>query len=186
MTYPDTLDWDELQDPGRPEWYAVATIQLGELLETGVISYEWFQFDAYDEDQRARLWKKIIGRFEWREIGILPPGRWMSRFLAKLDEVMPKYKQLYKALEDGATVLGAGSEYHKARDVFSSFPQTALGGSNVDYATSGNDREHETIRDAGLLDVGERMPLYNDVDVMILDELEPLFFGLVSTTLPYL
>ena len=77
-------------------------------------------------------------------------------------------------------------EWHKAREVFSSFPQTALGGADEDYASSGTDREHETVRDLGLLDVSERMRAYNDVDVLILNELDNLFMAVRTTAIPYM
>lgn len=184
------LDWDTIGSPGMGEWHDVMTITLQELLAdpymAEVIEGRWSTFDAFDEEQRARLWQKFRARFDWREIGILPIRRWLDRLIGVLNEVMPKYKHLYKVLADGASVLTDRDEYHKSRDVYSTFPQTALGGSNQDYASSGNDREYETVRDYGLLDVSERMRDYNDVDVLVLNELEPLFTCLMSTTMPYL
>jgi hypothetical protein len=93
---------------------------------------------------------------------------------------------MYQAMADGITTMTDYDEWHKSRDVYSSFPQTALGGSNQDYASSGNDREYETVRDYGLLDAGERIGTYNDVDAMILNELEPLFMVIRSTDIPWM
>lgn len=184
------LDWAIISSPGMGEWHDVMTITLQELLAdpymAEVIEGRWATFDAFDEEQRARLWQKFRARFDWREIGILPIRRWLDRLIGVLNEVMPKYKHLYQVLADGASVLTDRDEYHKARDVYSTFPQTALGGSNQDYASSGSDREYETVRDYGLLDVSDRMRNYNDVDVLVLNELEPLFTCLMSTTMPYL
>ena len=192
MVIPDIqlLDWGEMEQPGPGEFHDVVTITLQELLEdpymSEVIEGRWATFDAYDEEQRERLWTKFRARFDWREIGILPIRRWLDRLIGKLNEIMPKYKHLYKVLDDGASVLTDRDEYHKSRDVYSTFPQTALGGSNQDYASSGTDREYETVRDFGLLEVSERMRSYDDVDVLILNELEQLFSCLVSTTIPYM
>lgn len=184
------LDWDTIGSPGMGEYHDAVTITLQELLAdpymSEVIEGRWATFDAFDEEQRARLWQKFRARFDWREIGILPIRRWLDRLIGVLNEVMPKYKHLYKVLADGASVLTDRDEYHKSRDVYSTFPQTALGGSNQDYASSGTDREYETVRDYGLLDVSDRMRNYNDVDVLVLNELEPLFTCLMSTTMPYL
>jgi hypothetical protein len=181
------LEWDEVQSPGRDEWHGIVTVTIGELLDNhiieGIILGTWGAFDAYSEEQRERLWAKFVGRFKYREIGILPVRRWLDRLLAKLNEIMPKYKLLYKAIDDGASVLTIGDEYHKGRDVHSTFPQTALGGSNQDYASSGNDKEYETIRDMGLLEVAEKIKAYNDVDVLILEELESLFLCVHTLTL---
>jgi hypothetical protein len=184
----EPLDWENVEQPGEPEYHDVMTIELQQLLSDPymyeVIQARWQTFDAYDEEQRTRLWQKFRARFDWREIGVLPIRKWLDRLIARLNEIMPKYKALYTAIADGITPMTASDEWHKGRDVYSSFPQTALGGSNQDYASSGNDREHETVRSYGLLDVAERMKAYNDVDVMVLDELEPLFVCLISTTIP--
>lgn len=184
------LDWDEVSSPGMGEWHDVITITLQELLAdpymAEVIEGRWATYDAFDEVQRARLWQKFRARFDWREIGILPIRRWLDRLISVLNEGAPKWNNLYGLLASGASVLTERDEYHKSRDVYSTFPQTALGGSNQDYASSGNDREYETVREYGLLDVMDRMRDYNDVDVMILDALEPLFTCLMSTTIPYM
>ena len=184
------LDWESVADPGVPEYHDTMTITLQELLDDpylyDVVQQRWQTFDAYDEEQRTRLWSKFRARFDWREIGILPIRRWLDRLMGTLNEIMPKYKPIYAAIEAGTTVMTDWDEWHKGRDVYSTFPQTALGGSNQDYASSGNDREHETIRDYGLFDVAQRISAYNDVDVMVLDDLERLFTCLVSTTIPYM
>jgi hypothetical protein len=170
----------------RKYWSALS-ITLGELMDAEVVTQEWFvTFDAFSAEQAEMLWNKFVGRFQFREIGILPPGRWKLRVIAKLNEIMPKYKPLYQAIADGITTITDGDEWHKSRDVFSSFPQTALGGANEDYASTGTDREYETVRNYGLLDVGERIGTYNDVDAMILNELEPLFMVIRSTSIPWM
>ena len=180
------LDWDAMQQPGPYEEHGVTTISVHQLMLDNIVNEDWWsEWSAYSDEVRYRLWKKFIGRFEFREIGILPPGRWLQRCLAKLDEIAPKYAPMYAAVDNGNTVMTAYDEWHKGRDVRSSFPQTAIAG-NQDYASSGTDVEHETVRDYGMLDVGERIAAYNDIDVMILNELEPLFIPLVSTTIPYL
>lgn len=187
---PTLPSWEEFESTDVQEYHGTYTISIMQLLsdEEYAIYFRdnWAAFDAYDEEQRERLYKKFRGRFNYREIGLLPVRRWTERLFAKLDEVMPKYKPLYQAIADGATTLNAGSEYHKRRDVHSEFPQTMFASENQDYASSGTDLEYETLRDYGLLDVAERIRLYNDVDVMVLNELEPLFVCLKSMTLPYL
>lgn len=183
----DYFDLSSLDNPGPDEWHNVATITVRELIADGIIGPEWWAlWDAYDAAQRERMWAKFRGRFDYREIGIIPVGRWRDRVIAKLNEIMPKYKPIYAAIASGVTVMTDSDEWHKYRDVWSRFPQSGLGGSDVDYASSGTDREYETVRDRGLLDVGEAIQAYNDVDVMILDDLESLFFALKSTSIPYL
>lgn len=186
----DLPEWEEFASAGRPEYHGSYTITLVQLLDDeGFAEYfaeRWCTFDAYDEEQRARLLVKFRGRFDYREIGIIPVRRWCDRLFAKLDEVMPKYKPIYEAIAGGATPLNASDEWHRRRDVYSSFPQTRFNGGNEDYASSGTDVEYETLRDLGLMDVGERIGAYNDVDVLVLNELETLFMVLKSMTLPNL
>jgi hypothetical protein len=176
----------EYTESDRKYWSAIS-ITLGELMDAEIVTQEWFvTFDAFSAEQAEELWSKFVGRFQFREIGILPPARWKLRVIAKLNEIMPKYKPLYQAIADGITTITDGDEWHKSRDVFSSFPQTALGGANEDYASTGTDREYETVRNYGLLDVGERIGTYNDVDAMILNELDPLFMVIRSTSIPWM
>lgn len=187
---PTLPTWEEFGSTDRESYHGAFTVSFMQLMDdedyAAYFMGKWAAFDACDEDQRERLLKKFHGRFDYREIGLLPVRRWTERLFAKLDEVMPKYKPLYQAIADGVTTLTAGDEWHKRRDAYSSFPQTRFASDNQDYATSGTDLEYETVRDYGLLDVGERIADYNDVDVMILNELETLFVVLKSSTLPYL
>ena len=75
--------------------------------------------------------------------------------------------------------------YTKTRDIFSDFPQALLEGQG-DYASTGDDRESETVREGDviekLVDFAER---YNDVDVLILGELDgALFSSIIVPTVP--
>ena len=167
------------------DYHGVVSVQFGELVEVGFIDLvadDW-AYDAYSEEQRARLNEKITNRFYFREIGIVPPGRWKREFLRKLNEIMPKYKLLYKALDDGVNVLADSDEYGKSRDIFSEFPATMLG-DNQDYASNGRDRQYERVRLAPTVDAFEAVrSRYADVDVMILDELEVLFSSLLTVSM---
>ena len=172
-----------------PDYHAVFSIQLCELINTNGIDFsdESWDFDSYerfegDREQRDRLWMKFEKRFYWREIGILPGSRWKWELLRKLNEIMPKYKPAYEALDNGQNILQKDGEYGKSRNVFSEFPQTQLSGLNQDYASNGTDREHEEIYLGDWMEQIARLKNYNDIDVMILTELETMFsvFSTVS------
>lgn len=174
QTDPDHVDEYEVYT--KPEYHAAYTIQLCELINDGWIDFDstdW-DFDCYDIEQRNRLWRKFERRYYYREIGILPPGRWKWELLRKLDEIMPKYKPLYKMLEEGQNILQHYGEYGKSRNIYSDFPQTMLGG-NEDYASNGTDKEHEEIYLGDWIEQLEKIKNYDDVDVMILKELETMF-----------
>lgn len=188
ITYPwypftERPDFTPDMAPGTSDWHAVHTIQLGELVESGYIDFSapsW-DFDAFDKEQRNRLWRKFYARNKWYEIGIIPPLRWQETLLAKLNEIMPKYKPLYEALKDGYTPLQEGSERHRSRNVMSEYPQTMLKPTTEDYASTGYERLYETIRDGSYIDKAYDVETkYKDVDIMILDELDYLFIGLTT------
>lgn len=161
----------------RPDWFAVVSIKLGELYEDGWFDLfdESWKFPQYSDEQHKRLCDKILDHYYYREIAIIPPGEWKREFLRKMREIMPKYMMMYKYLDEYPELLGATSEYYKSRNIYSDFPQTQLNGTNGDYASSGNDMEFERLRQMDILDLAERLRSYDDVDVLIIEEIEPLF-----------
>ena len=172
---------DDFEFTYRPDYHSVFSIQLCELINGGWIDFdepEW-DFDSYerfdgDREQRDRFWEKFKKRYYYREIGIIPPGQWKWEVLRKLNEIMPKYKYAYKLLDEGIDILQTYAEYGKSRNIYSDFPQTMLGG-NEDYASNGMDKQHENIYLGNWIDTMQKLKSYNDVDVMILDELETFF-----------
>ena len=176
-------EYEPLDHSTHHDWNSVMSISLGELVDYGFIDFssEKYDFDSYNDEQRNRFWEKFLARFRFRDISITPPEKWRLRLIAVLNEVMPKYKFLYKALEDGKTPLMAGDEYHKRREIRSDFPQTQLSG-NEDYASEGTDLEYETIHEGDFIETAERVSRsYRDVDTMLLDECERLFSQVYST-----
>lgn len=177
----EPIDWSDVEDPAPDDYHAVVTIQLIELVNDGVIDFSdsYWDFDSYDDAQRRRIYEKVMGRFAYREIGILPIRKWHDRFIATLNEIMPKLKPLYAALDEGYSPLNSGSEFGKSRSIFSDFPQTMLG-DNQDYASNGTDREYEIIRRGDFIETAEALQRYNDPDTMILNRLEGLFSALLT------
>lgn len=161
----------------RPDFHSVVTIQLCELIECG-----WFdptaddwKWDAYNDAQYERVCEKFVNRYYFAEISLVPPGVWKREYLRKFNELMPKYKLLYQRLDSGLNPLQSESEYMKRRDIFSEFPQTMLSG-NSDYASTGTDTEYDRVKEGNAVDALERFKdAYNDIDVMLLDELNCLF-----------
>lgn len=169
-------------DPPFRDFHSVVTIQLCELAEGGFFDLtreDWDFGPKYSPEQHAQLCRKITDHYWFREIALVPPGIWKREFLRKLNEIMPKYMPLYKALDEGMQ-LGMESEYYKSRNIFSDFPQTSLAGNNQDYASTGNDLEYEKIRQLDPLELAERLERYNDVDLAIINELESMFSCLLT------
>lgn len=164
------------------EFFNPITITFGELYEGGFIDFSdpsWM-WDAYDQDQFERMNTKIMNRYYYREIGIIPPGRWKLEFLRIINETMPKLKPLYKYIADGGNILSDSDTFGKNRTIYSDFPQTMLG-DNQDYASTGEDNEFETIVQGDFLSKAEQIAMrYNDIDVILLDRLETCFSSLIS------
>lgn len=176
---------DDWMGSYRPDYHAVVTIQLCELINAGFfdLSREDWDFNPkYSAAQHEQLCKKITDHYYYREIALIPPGIWKREFLRKMNEIMPKYMPLYKAIDDGLAI-GSESEYYKSRNIFSDFPQTALAGNNQDYASTGNDVEYERIKYLDPIVLEERLRYYNDVDLAIINEIETLFSCLFTVNI---
>ena len=174
-------DWDSVIEP---EFHDVATLSLGELYKDG-----WFDltdpswdFPKYNDEQHARLCRKILNHYYSRNIGVLPLACWKREFLRKLDEIMPKYIALYAKLDERGGDLNSTDEYYKGRVVSSDYPQTQLAG-NEDYASAGQDRQYERVHDGTVLDMSERLRGYDDVDLQIINDLDPLFSCLLTVNI---
>lgn len=167
------LDWEEVE----PDYHSVVSIQLCELVNAGFCdeSFTGWEWPSYSEEQDARLRGKISAHYWFREISLVPPGIWKHEFIRKMREIMPKYVLLYKLLDENPELFGGTSEWYKGRDIYSDFPQTQLSGDNGDYASSGNDREFQRIRQDDILDIAERLKSYDDIDLMIVDDMGSLF-----------
>lgn len=171
---------------GCPDWHAVYTIQLGELVECGVFDWnspllDWSE-SAYDEEQYERVCSYFIERFRYREISMIPFLEW-GRFLHRriVFELMPKYRPLYERIGEGINPLSDGDEYYKNRTIESAYPETMLS-ENADYITDGRDEEYERIKEGKTADnIINFAQLYRGVDELMLDELETLFISLYTT-----
>lgn len=171
-------EWDDYT--GHDKWNAVYTIQLGELIESGVFDWSMDMLDwksvAYDEAQYERVCKYFIERFYFREISIEPFKEWALTLHRKLVyELMPKYKPLYERELEGVNPLAGSNEYYKNRTIQSSYPETLLS-ENADYITDGRDEEYQRIKEA---DYAEAVSNYaaklKSIDNLLLDELESMF-----------
>lgn len=161
---------EELNDyTGRDEWNAVYTIQLGELVESGVFDWSRPMLDwskaAFDAEQYSRVCDYFEDRFRFREISIEPFEEWANYLRSRLVyELMPKYCIQYAEAKREWDIATGGKEwgnstdiatsslsdkgksdnYYKGRDIGSDYPETLLSG-NSDYITTGKDTEDERI-----------------------------------------
>ena len=182
MPYEDVPDYEPEQFDDFHDSHSVVSIQLAELAEAGFFDLtrpDWDFGPKYSAEQHKQLCEKITAHYWFREIALVPPGIWKHEFLRKMNEIMPKYMQWYKTIDDNVQ-LGTEGEYYKSRNIFSDFPQTSLRGDNQDYASTGNDVEYERIRQLDPIELASRLRTYNDVDLAIINEIEPLFSCLLT------
>ena len=166
-------------------FYAVMTIQLGELIESGL--FDWssdvlnWQDAAYSDEQYTRVCEYFNQRFYYREISMIPYLEWATYLRRKIVfELMPKYAPLYARVEEGINPLSNENEYYKNRTIDSAYPETLLSG-NADYITEGKDEEFERIKEGNFADAYENyINRFKPVDEALLDELECMFTSMYS------
>lgn len=172
----------------RADWHSVISIQLGELVEGGFFDLsrdDWsWGVGAMQASDIERVNGKIVARYYWHEIGIMPPGEWKQQFLRTLNEIAPKYAVLYKALAEGASPLTSKDDYGRTRDVYSDFPASQIAAANQDYASFAQDKEWEHVT---IGDWAQRALMlaksYQDIDALLLNELDVMFSCLLSVSL---
>lgn len=169
--------------PGEtvPDYHAVTTITLGELLAPGGIDWttpQWsWRDDAYDATQYSRCCAKIENRYYDRELGVMPPGRWRRHLLRLIAEIMPVLKPLYELADGNPGIFMTDNDtWHKTRTVFSDFPATQLA-AGQDYASNATDMEYETVTNGNYMDKVKaiRQGDYVDIDVLLLEHISTCF-----------
>lgn len=169
--------------PGEtvPDYHAVTTITLGELLVPGGIDWtspQWsWRDDAYNDAQYSRCCAKIENRYYDRELGVMPPGRWRRHLLRLIAEIMPVLKPLYELADGNPGIFMSDADtWHKARTVFSDFPATQLV-TGQDYASNATDMEYETVTNGNYMDKVKaiRQGDYVDIDVLLLEHINVCF-----------
>lgn len=187
--YVEPIDIQEFDDyTGKPEYSAVYTITLAELVNSGVFSWEHDYLDwrsaAYDSAQYERVCSYFIERFRYREISMVPFKEWALMVRRKLVyELMPKYRPLYERVAEGLNPLQNENEYYKNRTIDSSYPETLLS-ENADYITDGRDEEFQRIKENNLVDSMQNYAgFFRNVDEMLLDDLESMFICMYTTNI---
>ena len=182
----DVQEWDDYT--GDDRWNAVYTIQLGELIDCGLFTWDDALLDwkdaAFDDEQYARVCAYFNERFYFREISIEPYLEWAKMLHRKIVyELMPKYRPLYERVSEGINPLSSENEYYKGRTIESAYPETLLS-ANADYITDGKDEEFQRINEDSFLDTFIKFAgNYKSVDEMMLDDLESMFISMYTVNM---
>lgn len=178
------------RDCNVPEYHALLTVQLGQLIESGSFDWNaeplasafeglvWKDGEVSRNDDKIRLQNMFDSKFYWREISITPPGQWRQMLVHRIKfELVPKYRPMYDAVREGnIDPLVSSDEYYKERSIRSDFPETALAGTSQVYASEGDDREFERLKvDDAMAMMGDYYERFVPVDVAFMRELEIFF-----------
>ena len=174
--------WEQME---TDDFHATQTITLGELLHDGVIVWDLpeLKWDSYDEKQFWRVSEKVQEHYWDRELGVLPVRSWMREYKRKMNELMPKLKPAYAALEDpNFNFMQNSDSYSKGRTVGSSFPATQLK-PNQDYASGASDSENETVNEGNYYLSVERLKDYDDLDFVLVKHVDSLFSSIWTSNI---
>jgi hypothetical protein len=75
------------------------TVELRTIIESGGQIFD-FEYPIHDPLHKAELESKIINHYYFREICCETVGRWKHYLKTKMNEIMPKYNRIYKALAE--------------------------------------------------------------------------------------
>lgn len=174
--------WEQME---TDDFHSVNTITLGELLHDGIIVWDMpeLQWDYYDEKQFWRVTQKVEDHYFDRELGVLPVRSWMREYKRKMNELMPKLKPAYAALESpDFNFLQNSDSYSKGRTVGSSFPATQLK-PNQDYASGASDSENESVNEGNYYSSVERLKDYDDLDYQLVKHVDSLFSSIWTSNI---
>lgn len=178
----------------RPDYHAVYSVQVCELVNDGfdVFGDEgWEQIDWPSDENpeswlsqtRSRLEGKLLRKFWFAEIDPRVPGIWRYDLTTKMQLIMPKYREVYKAVADGLSPLADSDVYEKNRRVYSDYPAAQLDNNTRDYASTADDYESERVELGDVIEKMSRLSTYNDVDAAVLEELECCFCQIMTMSM---
>ena len=178
----------DMPAPSVQDAYPTMSVTLGELVEGGYVdpSKPDWRWDAYNDEQYERVWHKIIQHYYTREIGVLPPRNWQREFIRKMNEIMPKYKPVYKMLDEGANIFTVSDSYAKTRMVNSDFPATQLKSDTQDYASTATDNQSENVTQGDWMQKMGDLKDYNDVDLAIVNDMNTMFTSLYTSATSFM
>lgn len=172
-------------DKSYTDWHSRVSITFGSLIDDG---FDWGRNDwtsymikpEYLDLIRHRINSKIEDRYMFRELGVLPPGRFKIHLRSNLNKAMDKQGVIYNRILDGLDIFSS-SEDEVERTVLSEYPQAQIRSKDNDYASSAveNAKSNEKIRNQ--LDALEQ---YNrsfiEPDEAILKDIEVCFSRYIS------
>lgn len=177
--------------------------KVDEIIKSAMPKIFDFDFPIFDVDYKETLCCKILWHYYTREICEETVGLWKLRLETKMNEIMPYYNQLYlseKLKFDPLIDTDTTTEHHGTnsgesvhRNMYSDTPQGSLTGvedgsylTNASKDTSeGSGKDDYTTKFSGKTSgtsyskmLEEYRKTFLNIDMMVIDDLKSLFFGL--------
>ncbi len=113
------------------------TVELRELVESGVNIWDFDYPSYYQGDQKAAFERKVLEHYWFRQIGQETPGRFIAMFRSRIRDIMPYYIQLYKSVE----LMDSIEDPFESYNLTETFEQETTGsGSTASQSTAGTTR----------------------------------------------
>lgn len=116
------------------------TIELGELVESGVKVWDFEYPSYYNGEEKKAFEQLVLDHYRFRQIGQETPGRFLHGFRTRILEIMPYYIELYKSVELMATV----EDPFKAYDLTETFTKRTTNSSDNTFSSESSGSSNES------------------------------------------
>ena len=179
------IDQTNLEDKDYVDWHSLHTIKFGSLIDDGWDwgRNDWTTYSMKPENLvliRERINSKIEDRFYFKELGILPPGRFKINLRSHLNSAIDYYGHIYDGFIDELNLFET-KEKLVERHVVSDYPQSQLNTEVKDYASSAVERAHDIVKTRNPMEI---LSVFNrdfvEPDEAILKRIEVCFSQLIT------
>ena len=127
---------------GPPYDNTQVTVELREIVESGVNVWAFDYPSYYTGAQKAAFEKKVLDHYWLQQIGQETVGRWLHYFRSRMNEIMPYYVQLY---DSQALMAGIEDPFGNV-DIVETYEEETTGTSRTENSglSSGSETENAT------------------------------------------
>lgn len=182
-------DQMSLEDKNYVDWHSKNTIAFGSLIDDG---WDWGRDDwtcysvkpEYLEVIRDRINEKIEDEYFFREIGVLPVGKFKKILKRTINEAMAKQGPIYNEIAEGLELTMVRSDKFKERTIHSDYPQAQLSPSSKDYASNADEKANErTLKGGPVSAILMYSDGFNEPDAEVVKAVSKCFSNLLSFNL---
>lgn len=126
------------------------TVELRELVRSGVNVWDFEYPSYYKGDDKKAFEQKVLDHYWLRQIGQETAGRWLHYFRTRIREIMPYYIQLYESqalmqgIDDPFGNVDITETFEETRTETSSGSSTSTSSSTSESENTGNSEGSDT------------------------------------------